>query len=248
MPYVLYPHKQTLLDLQCFVQELQQEGEEEIIFLDVNQDDQQKYLPQEHNECFKTRSGFHADGSIDGSLRKQISNTHVRGSKHIYFALVTYGIRPCIKAIGLLDELILKSDHRAIFIDLYLLLLFGVAPERVERPQFRNLKLDDPRISDSYRKLLHKQFECHNIYELVKKIYERGKTDVWSIDDEHTSKTLNRDITAAMLRAAEKCSIQKQHDTPWAPSLSKATHAIWYWTTLISKNGILYAEDCVLEY
>jgi hypothetical protein len=75
------------------------------------------------------------------------------GSKQIDFALVTDEIRPCIKASGLLDDPILKSDHRDIFIDLDILLLFGAAPERLERPQFRNLKLDDPKISDSYRKL-----------------------------------------------------------------------------------------------
>jgi hypothetical protein len=38
MPYVLDPHKQTLIDLQYFVQKLQQEGDEVILFLDVNQD------------------------------------------------------------------------------------------------------------------------------------------------------------------------------------------------------------------
>jgi hypothetical protein len=109
------------------------------------------YQPEEHNECFKTRNGFHVDGIIDGSLRtfmancgltnalmdvhaEQVPNTHVRGSKQIDVALVTDVIRPCIKAIGLLDESILKSDHRAIFIDLDLLLLFGAAPERLERP------------------------------------------------------------------------------------------------------------------
>jgi hypothetical protein len=89
---------------------------------------------------------------------EQVPNTHVRGSNQIDFALVTDGIRPCIKSIGLLDESILKSDHRAIFTDLDLLLLFGPAPERLERPKFRSLKLDDPRIADSYRKLLHKEF------------------------------------------------------------------------------------------
>jgi hypothetical protein len=103
---------------------------------------------------------------------EQAPNTHVRGSKQIDFALVTDGIRPCIKAVGLLYESILKSDHRAIFLDLDLLLLFGTSLERLERPQFRNLKLDDSRISDSYRKLLHKKFECHNIYERVQKISE----------------------------------------------------------------------------
>jgi hypothetical protein len=75
------------------------------------------------------------------------------------FVLVSDGIRPCIKAISLLDESILKSDHRAVFLDLDLILLFGAPPERLERPKFRNLKQADPRISDSNHKLLHKKFE-----------------------------------------------------------------------------------------
>jgi hypothetical protein len=160
-PYVLDPHKQTLIDLQYFVQELQQGGHEFILFLDANQDKYQSYRPQDHDACFKTKGGFQVDGSIVISLRSfmancrltkaltdvhsyQVPNTHIRGSKQIDFVLVTDGIRPCIKAIGLLDESMLKSDHRAIFLDLDLLLLFGVSLERLERPQFRNLKLDDP--------------------------------------------------------------------------------------------------------
>jgi hypothetical protein len=42
-PYVLDPHKQTMIDLQYFVQELQQQCEEVILFLDANQDDQHMY-------------------------------------------------------------------------------------------------------------------------------------------------------------------------------------------------------------
>jgi hypothetical protein len=51
-----------------------------------------------------------------------------------------------------------------------------------------------------------------------------------------------------MLRAAEKCTIRKQRDTPWAPSLSKATHAIRYWTRRISRNGIRHTDDSVLDH
>jgi hypothetical protein len=178
----------------------------------------------------------------------QVPSTHVRGSKQIDFALVTDKIRPCIKAVGLLDESILKSDHRAIFLDLDILLLFGTSLERLERPQFRNLKLDDPRISDSYRKLIHKQFECHNIYERVQNISERGKADDWSNEDERRYEVLDRDIAAAMLRAADNCTIRKQHDIPWAPSLSKATHAIRYWTRRIAKNGTRHIDDRVLDH
>jgi hypothetical protein len=131
-PYVLDSHKQTLIDLQYFVQELQQEGHRVILFLDANQDEQQMFRSQENNVCFKTKSGFHVYGSIDKSLRtfmvncgltnaltevhsEQVPNTHVRGSKQIDFVLVMDGIRPFIKAIGLLDKSILKNDHRAIF-------------------------------------------------------------------------------------------------------------------------------------
>jgi hypothetical protein len=162
--------------------------------------------------------------------------------------LVTDGIRSCIKAIDLLDESILKSDHRAIFLDLDLLLLFGASLEILERPQFRNLNLDDPRISDSYRKLLHKQFGCHNIYDRVKKISKRGKNEDWSNADDRSFETLDRDITASMLRAADNCTIRKHHDTPCAPSLRKATHAIRNWTRRISRSGIRHTNDSVLDH
>jgi hypothetical protein len=51
-----------------------------------------------------------------------------------------------------------------------------------------------------------------------------------------------------MMREAENCTIRKQHDTPWAPSLSKATHAIRYWTRRISRNGIRHTDDSVLDH
>jgi hypothetical protein len=41
IPYVLDPRKQTLTDLQYFVQELQQGGDKVILFLDVNQNEYQ---------------------------------------------------------------------------------------------------------------------------------------------------------------------------------------------------------------
>jgi hypothetical protein len=112
-----------MIDLQYFVQELLQGGDEVILFLDANQDE---YRPKDHDACFKTKDSFQVYSSIDGSLRsfmancglinaltdihsEQVPNTHVRGSNKFYFALVTDGIRPCIKAVGLLGESILKK-------------------------------------------------------------------------------------------------------------------------------------------
>jgi hypothetical protein len=73
-PYLLDPHKQTLIYLQYFVQELQQGGDEVILFLDANQYDHQSSIPQDHDACFKTRGGFQVDGSISGSLRSFMAN------------------------------------------------------------------------------------------------------------------------------------------------------------------------------
>jgi hypothetical protein len=51
-----------------------------------------------------------------------------------------------------------------------------------------------------------------------------------------------------MLRSAKNCTIRKQHDTPWAPSLSKATHAIRYWTRKTAKNFIRHIDDRILDH
>jgi hypothetical protein len=153
--------------------------------IDSNQDEDQQYCDQGHTTQYMTRNYFHVDGSIDGSLQTfmgncglrnalrefhggVVPNTHMRGSKQIEFVLTTDGLTDSIEAIGLLDCSVLNSDHRAIFIDLCIEEIFGPSPEKLAQPQYRNLKLDDPRISEEYRKRLHKQFECHNIYRQVK--------------------------------------------------------------------------------
>jgi hypothetical protein len=51
-----------------------------------------------------------------------------------------------------------------------------------------------------------------------------------------------------MLRETDSYTVRKHHDTPWTPSLSKATHAIRYWIWQILKNGIRHTNDSVLDH
>jgi hypothetical protein len=132
-----------------------------------------------------TRKHFHLDGSIDGSLHTfmgkcglknalhefhggVVPNTHMHGLEQIDFVLTTGGLTDSIKAIGLLVCSLLNSDHHALFIDLCIEEICDPIPDKLAQPQYRNLKLDDPRISEEYRKILYKQFECHNTYRRVK--------------------------------------------------------------------------------
>jgi hypothetical protein len=188
-PFLVDPYKKTLTNLQCFVQELQSQDlqHEVIVMIDVNQDEDKQYCDQGHTTQYTTSNYFHVDGSIDGSLHTFMGNcglrnalrefhcgvvpkTRMRGSKQIDFMLTTGGLADSIEAIGLLDCSVLNSDHRALFIDLCIEEIFCPSPEKLAKPQYRNLKLDDPRILEEYRNILHKQFKCHNIYCRVKEI------------------------------------------------------------------------------
>jgi hypothetical protein len=135
-PFLVDPYKQTLIDLQYFVQELQSQDlqHEVIVMIDANQDDYQQECDQGHTAQYVTSKHFHVDGSIDGSLQSfmrkcgirnvfrefhvgVVPYTHMCGSKQIDIMLTTSGLTDSIEAIGLLDCSDLKSDHRAIFID-----------------------------------------------------------------------------------------------------------------------------------
>jgi hypothetical protein len=122
------------------------------------------------------------------------------------------------------------------------------SPEKVIPHQFRTLKLDDPRLYDAYRRILHKQFEEHNVFFRVKAIMGRGKSSEWTLTDEQDYEKLDLDISQVMKHAARMCSLRKKHNTPWAKSLSTSTHAIRYWTTRIARKGIHRQDDGVLDY
>jgi hypothetical protein len=230
-PYIVDPHKQTLIDLQYYVEKLKTDGHEVLIFTDANQAEEQVYQAPTHNEKFVTKKGFHVDGSIDGSLQSFIQNcrlinvlrrmhegvvlnTHAKGSTQIDFPLITSGLDEHVADVGLLDRSILQSHHSGMFVDLRREGIFGQHPDKLAPHQLRNLKLDDPRISDKYRKILHKQFENHKVYRRVKEILIRGKDETWNLMDETIYEKLDADILESMKHAERMCNLHKTHATP----------------------------------
>jgi hypothetical protein len=125
-PYIVDPHKKTLIDLQYHVKKLKTYGHEVMIFMDANQAEEQVYQAPAHNQKFVTKTGFHVDRSIDSSLQSFIKNcglinvlrlmnegvvpnTHARGSSQIYFPLITSSLDKHVADVGLLDRSILQS-------------------------------------------------------------------------------------------------------------------------------------------
>jgi hypothetical protein len=68
-PYLVDPYKQTLIDLQYFVEKLKKIVHEVLILMDVNQSEEQTYQQQAHNIKLVMKKGFHVDGTIDRSLQ-----------------------------------------------------------------------------------------------------------------------------------------------------------------------------------
>jgi hypothetical protein len=94
----------------------------------------------------------------------ELHNTQNRGTRQIDFVICTEGLLDYIIRVGFLDSSVLGRDHKGLFADLNTAGLTGEGPEGLNNPQFRNPRLDDPRVSAAYRKILHKQFKHHNVY------------------------------------------------------------------------------------
>jgi hypothetical protein len=74
MPYILDPHRQTMIDLEYFAKPLGAKGNDILLFIDTNEGIEHRFKPQGHNVAFKTDHGFHVDGKIYGSLRNFMDN------------------------------------------------------------------------------------------------------------------------------------------------------------------------------
>jgi hypothetical protein len=125
-------------------------------------------------------------------------NAYVRGSIQIDFALATLVFSEHVADVGLLKILVLQSDQSCLFVDLRIEGIFGQNPDKLAPHQFRNLKLDDPQISDTYDKVLHKQFECHNFYRRVNTISVKGKYAACNLEDEAMYNKLDDYISESM--------------------------------------------------
>jgi hypothetical protein len=136
-------------------------------------------------------------------------NTHNRGSQQIDFVLATARLfQDCIEQAGFLDCSVLVSDHKGMYADLNTHTLIGTGIDHLQRPHFRKLQLDDPRISYAYGKILHQQFVEHNVYRHVKCLSDAPK-DVWDLSCEHKYEGVEYDVFVAM-RYPEKIILSEK--------------------------------------
>jgi hypothetical protein len=72
--FIIDPHRQTIIDLEYFVQELKDKGHHVFIFIDANEDGQHQFQEQGHDVQLATNNGFHVDGRHNRSLGTMMDN------------------------------------------------------------------------------------------------------------------------------------------------------------------------------
>jgi hypothetical protein len=68
------PHKQTMIDLDYFTEELKTDGFEVAVFIDANETLDHRFRSQNHDHKYKSDKGFHIDAFIDGSIATYTHN------------------------------------------------------------------------------------------------------------------------------------------------------------------------------
>jgi hypothetical protein len=262
------PHKQTMIDLEYFREELKTDGFQVVVFIDANETLDHRFRSHNHDHTYKSDKGLHIDGSLDGSIatytqncglsnilsechtesRTDIPNTHLRGSTQIDFVLTTAGIAHFIQSIGLLDfDVIFRTDQQTLFIDIDMDVFFGSVTETFPAQRLRQLQLEDPRVATEYRKVLHQQFIHQSVFHQIKEQSDSSRSVEWNTAQESKYEALDRD-TRAMLYAESVCLHKHKNNTPWSPAIGRVTRSIIYWDLHIKRGGIRDKHDVLLEY
>jgi hypothetical protein len=133
------------------------------------------------------------------------------------------------------------------YVDLNTQALIRTGLGHLQIPQFRKLQLDNPRISDASRKILHKKCVQHNVYRRIKCLSYAAKY-VWDISCEYKYEGVERDVSAAMRHAEKSCSLRKQRLTPWEKSIGAGMNSTRYWDVRVQGSGEKHSHDGVLNY
>jgi hypothetical protein len=191
------PHRQTIRDLQIFIQSYQQQGYFIFLLMDGKQNDSHVFQPQDIPNRVNTPLGFNYDKHIDGSIASlveacnlvnihklkhgNVPATHIAGSDQIDFGYLSFVATEFVFRCGVLDfNSPFYNDHRPLFLDIDILRLLEYPIQGTVKFLERELKLDDPQLVEIYQSSLFQQLLNHNVAARVESLH-LVKTTGWLI-------------------------------------------------------------------
>jgi hypothetical protein len=102
-------------------------------------------------------------------------------------------------------------------------------------PQYRGLKLDDPRIVEQYTDTLLKQLHYHKVFKKTTTLLEKANNNQWLAADTIQYERLDQIISEAMLSAEHSVSKKVSRTYQWSPKLKAAINSLTYWKLWLSQ-------------
>ena len=211
------PREQVLLDLESTITELQEEDYAVLLMIDANGDlETDKSLKRFVDDVllFDMHPATEGDGPPPPSLR--------RGSKKIDYVFGCAKFMEALKRRGCLSFEQSLGDHRGLFADFDIRILFGSTIVDPTNASNRRLTSTAPDRVEKYLTCLLKLMRIKNIIQRLRNLYKKCDRQGYATRNDHkTFEGIDRDMTAAMLKAERKCG-KANYGHPWSPELMEA--------------------------
>lgn len=208
------PRKQFISDLKQVVQEHHRKGNDIILMGDFNEE--VGIEPGGVQAILATTALVDAHFTRHGDIID--IPTYARGRKRLDYMFISKTLVPSLAAAGLEPfNNKIHSDHRGMYIDLFMQGLFDHSPTPLETNSGRGVRSHIPGHVCKYLEATEKYLAEH-------KCYERMSTLNLSTDNHVEAEKLDRDITAAMLHGDQKCKTFNRH--PWSPELHRVVTSL----------------------
>ena len=167
--------------------------------------------------------------------------TYLRGSTQIDYMYASSNLLPYIHNCGMTSyHSFVDSDHRGLWIDVYLSKFLGNNPMIAPNIASRTINSSDRKQVQDYRTHLLRYWRDHNISQRTSTLTQlledyslRPTSEARSTIINHAEK-LDSDIAKGQLHAEAKS--KPRYKTPWSPKLIAARHRLLWWKLRLSQR------------
>jgi hypothetical protein len=141
--------------------------------------------------------------------------TYARGHKRLDYLLMSERCTIAVRNCGYKPfNHRLFSDHRGMFVDLDMELLFGNLDNVLAAMTYRDFRASNPQAVSKYLQGIQTYLTEHNFFTRMKRL------SATSGHDHGLAEALDKDLTCACISASKRC--RKMRLTPWSPKVIKA--------------------------
>jgi len=216
-------------DIQHELEDLIKKDINVILMIDVNEDI--------NNGTFtRMMQNLNLQNSFQSYLRKPIPPTHHKGSVPISAIYISPSLS--ISKAGILSKGIgVQGDHRNMFLDITISSFLGAPMYKVEPPQIKLLKLNDPRIYKKFIKYSKNHYSSTGLQKKIDELIQAVKTgskDSKAIKKEQ--EVIDEQLGRGIQRGIHKCRKIYSGEIPYSSIFHELLKEKRLWLLVLKKK------------